>query len=1471
MGWRRAVRLVLAWSVGPPLVLVAGVLGTSLALLYTPPGRALTTRAVTDMLNARMAGAIAIGGVRGNLLNHVVLEDVAIRDSTGVTMLEAPRVEARYLLPNLLAGRLVFDGVTLERPVIHLIHRGDGRWNYQAIFRSGGDTAGVPSSPPLVSLTDVTIRGATLRVDVASEPGPPKVPISLHGAEPPQPEYVTVDGESRRVYRAADLNAAFPSIRISTPADDPIRVRIARLSTRLSDPAVTIADLRGEVLTAADSLRFEVDHVDLPASRIRGDGAVRWPQDTIRFDFALEAETVSLADLRWIQPDFPAWSGSGRVRALSTSNRHTDYRLDDLTLGAPGTGASGHLVAAVDEDRGFGVFGLDLALRDVSLEVLRPYLDTLPFVGRLDGTLQADGYRDGMHFAGALRFTDAVPPGAPTSDFRIDGNVRFGEEAGATFSGFTLEPGDLDLATVRALVPSVVLPGRLHLVGRLDGPWQDVTFVGTAEHTAPDGALSRLVGTVRMDTRDTTLGLGMDVQFDRLSFDALRSGYPTLTPRGGVSGHFAAEGRLDDLRIDTDLTGDIGNVRAIGTIGVLADGYRFDALALDIQRLDAQALLGGGQPTALSGHLLVSGTIDSAAPPVGRVDLALGQSRIGGFTVDGILGSLRSDGRMLFVDSVRTSWPEGRLLADGTLGWTAPDSGTLRVDAAAASLAPLDSLARASFGIVPDTLVHQSLEGLARVQLAVLGALDDPAIDGTVEAEDVTLDAWHVAALRARIQADSLSRQGIRVTATADSLSHGEYLGRDVSLELGGTADSVTIGVAGELRGATLAAGGWRQVGEDATRFGLDSLQLDLPRQHWRLARPATATIGTGGFALDDTLLVHTTDGSGTIEMTGGSGGAGDQLDVSIVGLELGDLFGIMQRDTGAVGGLASADFRLGGSRDAPTLRGNAMVTGPSFGDAKPPLLRAVYDYRDRRFRTNLAFWKLGDPVLEVDADVPFDLALASRATRTLPGDLRIRATADSAELATLEAFVSSVRSTRGWFTLDLGVSGTWAEPVLQGDMAIHEGRMTIPTLGVRYGPIQGRARFERDSMHVDSLLLSSGEGDLIVKGSVAFEDLSHPVLDLRLDSRNFLAMDVAGFMRLRPTGTVTLTGPLFNAVMRGESVTLNDSDVYFTDLLAKDIINLEDPAFADLVDLEMLRREQLQASFQSRFLDSLRLDNMRFNVGTDVWLRSTGATNIQLEGAVQASKRGREYRVAGELSTPRGDYQLELGGVLNRTFKIDHGTVRYLGTPDLDAELDIQASYNVHAADGEEVPIVANITGTIDVPQVKLSSPGRTIAERDLVSYLLFGRPEFQVASGTGTQGALGRQALESALSVLSGEAGRSIAQSVGLDLFELRPSVSQFGSTTTGGLSLAAGVQLGQRWFVTLNAGFCIGGEAAQSFSARNFGASIEYRFAKDWRLQASAEPVQGCSTTRGSDAFNTISQRYQLGGDLRWSRDY
>ena len=94
---------------------------------------------------------------------------------------------------------------------------------------------------------------------------------------------------------------------------------------------------------------------------------------------------------------------------------------------------------------------------------------------------------------------------------------------------------------------------------------------------------------------------------------------------------------------------------------------------------------------------------------------------------------------------------------------------------------------------------------------------------------------------------------------------------------------------------------------------------------------------------------------------------------------------------------------------------------------------------------------------------------------------------------------------------------------------------------------------------------------------------------------------------------------------------------------------------------------------------------------------------------------------------------------------------------------------------------------------------------------------------------------------------------------------------SSTVAGCSsltqLAAGWQLGRKTFLTFNAGFCP--ENLSQFSYNNLGASLEFRFSREWSLQTSVEPtLQSC---RQGLRHHSTTNPYQIGSDIRWEREF
>jgi translocation and assembly module TamB len=1159
-------------------------------------------------------------------------------------------------------------------------------------------------------------------------------------------------------------------------------------------------------------------------------------------------------------------TGSGVLAAKSETGARTGYDIRDLHLRNGEQRIDGALVAITDRKRGLGFRDMNVTLRNLDLDAARAYVDSLPFFGTLSGTVAGAGFLDAMDLTLDWAFADARVPGRPVTTIAGNGIVGSTRDSGLTFTNFVVRRSDVDLRTVRLLAPAVIIEGRLAAAGTLDGPLRNVTFRGTARQQDGDRPPSTANGTVYLDTRGDSLRLATDVVFDPLSFEGIRRAFPSLKTRGDLSGRFRSEGTLSRLAVDADLTGDLGEVQAEGFVTVLPPRWGADGLRLRFSRLDLATLTGRALSTSLAGELHATGVIDTLRAPEGDLEVALTRSRVREWTIDSLFGRGSVHDSVIRVDTAYAEWQGARASGGGTLGWRAPRDGRMRFDFAADSLIGFDSLLLAMTQQKRDTSADaRPLGGRAEGHVELAGSLDSLLADGSAAVEAFE---WQ------RIRSPRITGAGTwigggrpRVTArvASDSIRVQQWVLRRTAGAVSGFADSLGWSAGTDLGDASRfdGSGGWYAQG-DARILRIDTLLAKLAVRRYRLDEPVSIALTDSAPSVTP-LQLRSLDGSSTLLMAGRvPGTAPGDLQLQLLGLDVHDVYGLLQRDTSGVSGEIELDLQVGGTSAAPTFRGIARLADGRFGDFQSPFVQGVLNYEQRRLDANLDLWRTGENLLQVEAHLPLDLAFTGAEKRQIDGPLSVRAHTDSVSLGLLEAITPAVNHVGGTLKADVQVGGTWAEPRLAGEIDIANGSMSLPGLGIRFGAVRGGATLEGDSVRLRDVVLTSGGGKLNAGGSVRLENLSHPILNLTFRADQFRAIDVRSFLTLVGTGDLELRGPVFGATLTG-SLLANSGVLYFADLVNKRIIDLEDPSIADLVDTTLIRRENLGAKFQNRFLDSLRIDDLRVEMGSDVWLRSAEA-NIQLEGRVRVSKQGQTYNPTGTLNAPRGTYTLKIGPV-TRDFTVNRGQVTYTG--DLNAGLDIAAQHTVRSIRGDEIPIVASIAGTLYQPKLTLGSTIRPpISETDLISYLITGYPANE-ATLLG-QGSALQTGLSYFSSALSSELERALIQDIGvpIDLIEIRPGVS---SSPSGGGSLtqlAAGWQIGKKTFLTFNAGFC---PDFSQLSYKNLGASLEFRFSREWKLQTAVEPtIQSCTSFGTANRFANTSL-YQVGFDILWEREF
>ncbi len=1470
--------------------LVLVVVAAAIVIVASAPGHAVARRLAVEALRGAVDGRVTIGSLGGSLWRAAELKDVELATPDGRPVIRVARVSVRYALADLVRGRVVLSRVDLDHPTVMLERLPDGHLTLEHLFRLLGPARGGPARRPHVELDAVRITGGTLVVrDVADDPPRGKA------------------GERR--FTGIDLAA--PHVVLSSPDSEGMRVDLRHLAATVSEPAVRVVDAAGRVAIRGDSARLDLSRLELPGTRGRAEGVVRWGggkgnEGRPTVDAAASLTKASFADFRWAVAGLPE-AGGGRValRVRLYPDGTYAFSFADADFSTGGS----HVTGGADFEfgpRGTLIRRLDVTAAPLDLAILAPFLGKMPVTGAVRGHLTAAGPPASLDVGADLVFADGRVSGQPENRFTGSGLVSVGGRDGVAFHRFALTDADLAMATVSAFAPSITLRGRLGLAGTLDGPWSDATFDGTMTHR--DGAAggggadpaSRVRGTARLTLADT-VRVDADVLADSLSLDDLARSYPAIPLRGALAGHVTVRGPVTALGITAQLSGPRGTVTARGEVASAAAAV---ALSFDgsLRDVDLSPSLAGAPETRLTGEWRARLVVPAAAAPggveagagppppraaadtaslvTGSLEIALA-GRVAGVDVAAAGATLSLSRTRLVVDTAYLDRPGMSFLARGALGRPGQPTGQVLFELHADTLANLEPLVRWARSVAGDS-TRLDVRGSGSVKGKIVGTTAAWDLSGEVTADSLAYGTLGFQGGHARgTVSRSDSGYALDLALGADRVAVGGLRYGGVAVTAQGPLGALRLHVAGDFAlGSSLDADG--VLGVDSTRWDarLDQLTLVLPRRRWTLTRPARFTGTAAAIAVDSFDLRGARPGglpgaSGARVLAAGRLPIDSAGDVTVEGdsVPLADVFALLQADTAGIEGTGNLTLHLVGTAAQPRITVTAALAGGRFGDFSTQLVEASASYADRRLDFRGRLGQGGATVVTATGSLPVDLALQPQPLdrRRLPGPLQLGVRADSVDLAVLDALTPFLKSSSGSLDADFTVRGTWEKPELAGSARIHDGAATVPALGARYTAIEVRLALSGDRLKVEEARIGGGPGALEIAGDVRFESLSRPVLNLTLTARSFAAFTQRDFAGLTASGALDLTGPLIGATLQGR-VTVDAGFLAFADLVEKRIINLDEPEFRAVVDSNLAGAEGLGPTPQSVFMDSLRIERLTVSLGPDVWLRSHEA-NIQLAGGftvVRGVEQGVvRYRLDGTLRAVRGTYRLVVGPTA-KDFRVTHGTVRFFGTPDFNPELDIVAEHSVRAVQGNDLVVRVVIGGTLEVPRLSLESDQRPpLSESEIVSYLLFGRPSADLTSGAGAGGATSSEqaifqgALSGLAGALSGELAQTLVTDLGIpvDYLAIRPGGGTVGDIF-GSTRVEAGTQIGERTFLTLNAGLC---QVARTFSSQTLGASVEYRMTHQWSLEASIEPTSQECRPGGFQIRPPIA--YQVGMDLFW----
>jgi len=1496
------------------LLALGGLLAAGIAAVtQTSWGREQIRVRVLGLINSKIQGTMYIGRIDGSLFTDVVIDSFAIRDRQDSVFVATGPIHIRFDPRDLLDRRIVASQVTVERAFVHIHEDSTKTWNFRKIFPSG------PKQPPVASparnfgdyivVNSARVTGATVLLTMPWQPDD-----SLRGSRRDSAIAFALGRQDKRIARAG---SGFESQRSWTNAmlelgpsriDDKDRLGrqfdVRRLDADEFDPPFKLREVRGALRNKGDSVWADVSHFRLPGSRGTAQGKVWWGSDLpTRYDLTFVSDSVSLADVAWVYPTLPTTGGgamtlhigNGRdLRVIEYALRDMDVRTMNSRLRGAMTFGTGEPVLVV-KDIDVRADPIDWVLIEQFTGEPLPY----PFKGVIDASVQARGGPVNRFVVdeGRFYFRDANVAGA-TARGVVRGELDILFPALTKFRGFDLALDHLDLRTIQFVNPA--FPRFFGLVSgtaRLDSVWTDLRFRNAdITHRFEDGDPSRFTGNGRVTIGEQFLVYDMALDAQPLDLTTVARAYPEaeLIYRGSYAGPMRVQGQSDDLAVVTVLTGAPGTLAYDGRVDAdSVDGYGYHG-NLRFSDLDLRLLL----DTAAVPHTSLAGTADidvagdSLATWEGTLDLRLDRSLIDSVRVyDGARGRMRFGGGAVHIDTLSMETALASITAKGGLGLLPGVRDSLEFTLTADSLGALRQyFVRAGAGdsLALEQALRDSLGAQVTGRGMLLGSLDSLDARGALGVRQLTVGSYGARVARVAFDLDHVLLPEVSgtINVTADTIALGTVAitSAGIDMDVHGTHE-VSVGLLATLsNGPVLETRGMFGVSGDSTVAALSALRIGLDGREWTLSRPATFAASDGAFSLDTVRLAGSR--GGTLMIAGRSSPDSlVQLQLQMDSVSLADLANLAQSDL-ALGGWVATRLDVTGTRAQPVMTLSGAVTGATVGQVNVARASLRGSYADRRLHFGADVLRNDSAVVTVRGNIPVDLALVPRDHRLLRGGagdtLRVSVNSTALDMTIVESFLPSVANATGQLSADFSLAGTVDRAALEGYLTIDGVAASIPSLGIRLRDMNADLLAARDTLRIRRFSVVSGDASrdsLWMSGWAARLPDGGAGFDVSIGAREFEVIANRRVAELSLSGGLRLDGTLDRSRLSG-GVTLNQGVIVIPEFTEKKLISLDDPELYNVVDTTVFANRALLPKPPPDLLRNLSVDNVRIEMGSDVRVRSAEA-DIKLGGAVNVTVGARRGATApqlaldGALQTERGYYRLDLGGLVQRTFTVEGGELRFLNETDLNPILNISALHTVRQISStyggrNDVRIRVLVQGTLIQPRLRLeSADSLQLSESDLISYLVAGVPSFGIGGGLAeNRFSASSFALSTLSSYISAKFSGGLFDYVNIQTASGNTSGQQQSRQgLLNGVQFGIGKQLGSRTFLSLTTGLCrlgaSGGQLNPVDLANSIGVKLEQRLTAGYGFSFSLEPPLNelfCGT--GTDrSFATTRRQYGL----------
>jgi autotransporter translocation and assembly factor TamB len=327
------------------------------------------------------------------------------------------------------------------------------------------------------------------------------------------------------------------------------------------------------------------------------------------------------------------------------------------------------------------------------------------------------------------------------------------------------------------------------------------------------------------------------------------------------------------------------------------------------------------------------------------------------------------------------------------------------------------------------------------------------------------------------------------------------------------------------------------------------------------------------------------------------------------------------------------------------------------------------------------------------------------------PQTLSAQATALISEFTFIEPFVPQLSYVKGQLKADFTANGTTQNPLVNGDIRLSNGTVSIEKLGINIKDIDFQAVASANKANVIQLKGSalSGEGSINLDGTIGLQPEAHFPIEMTLNGKDFEVAKI-------PEAQIAVSPDL--------KIALTDQQKQISGELAvpKAILTVQDiPENAVKVSADevILGEEKPEGSTQAA--PDINAD-IEVKLGKQVSFTGQGL-QTHLVGNLKIIKTGEKMAMQGNVGMEKAHYKR-----FGQNLTVRKGRFLFNGPAD-NPWLDVEA---IRLSKSKKVTAILALTGTLKNPHTRISSEP-SLPESEALAYLVTGNPLSQVSKAEG------------------------------------------------------------------------------------------------------------------------------------------